>query len=237
MEDYAHPELLCSTAWLAEHLNDPSLRIIDCGMPDAYARAHIPGAVGLPHPYLKGDQSLFVMPPQQFEELMAARGVANDSPVVLYDDNASLYAARVWWVCDHFGHRNVRVLNGGFNKWLHEGRPLTSQVPRPARSQFRATLNDTLLCTLDGVRAGLDDPSTGSGQAPATVVWDVRSREEWTGENDRGNKRRGHVPGAVHLEWRELMEGPPERQFKPAAELRRMLAARGITPAKRVVTY
>ena len=247
MDDYARPELLCDTAWLAAHLNDPALRLIDCGMPDAYSRAHIPSAVGLPHPYLKGEKSLFGMPPEQFEGLMAERGIANESPVVLYDDNASLYAARVWWAFDHFGHPNARVLNGGFNQWLHEGRPLTSQVPRPPRSQFRASVSEAQLCTLDGLRGSLGDPSTGSGQDPSTgssrpvgtstVVWDVRSSEEWTGENDRGNKRRGHVPGAVHLEWRELMQGPPGRQFKPAAELRRMLAARGITPDKRVVTY
>ncbi|MSQ33816.1 MAG: sulfurtransferase [Dehalococcoidia bacterium] len=229
INDYAHPELLCDTAWLAAHLNDPALRLIDCGMPDAYNRAHLPGAVGLPHPYLKGDKSPFVMAPQQFEGLMAERGIANDSPVILYDDNASLYAARVWWVFDHFGYRNVKVLNGGFNRWLHEARPLTSQAPRPARSQFRATVSDTHLCTLDGLSGGVGDP--------ATVVWDVRSQEEWMGENNRGNQRRGHVPGAVHLEWRELMEGPPERRFKPAAELRRMLAERGITPDKRVITY
>ncbi len=229
MDDYAHPELLCDTAWLSGRLNDPALRLIDCGMPDAYNRAHIPGALGLPHPYLKGDKSLLVMPAAQFEGLMAERGIGNDSQVVLYDDNASLYSARVWWVFDHFGHRNVKVLNGGFNRWLHEGRALTSQAPRPPRSQFRASVSDTHLCTIEGLRGVVGDP--------ATVVWDVRSQEEWTGANDRGNKRRGHVPGAVHLEWRELMEGPPERRFKPAAELRRMLAERGITPEKRLVTY
>ena len=229
MEDYAHPELLAETEWLAGHLDDPSVRIIDCGMPDAYNRCHVPGAVGLPHPYLKGDQSLFVMPPAQFEELMAARGVSNETTVVLYDDNASLYAARVWWVFDHFGHRNVKVIDGGLNKWLHEGRPLTAQASHPPRAAFHARVDDSRLCTLESLRDCLDDPST--------VVWDVRSREEWTGQNDRGNRRRGHVPGAVHLEWRDLMEGPPERKFKPAAVLRQMLAERGITPDKRIVTY
>jgi thiosulfate/3-mercaptopyruvate sulfurtransferase len=236
MDTYAHPELLCDTAWLAEHLDDPGLCIVDCGMPDGYKRAHIPSAVGLPHPYLKGDKSLFVMPPEQFEEVMSARGIANDSLVVLYDDDASHFAARAWWAFDHFGHRNVKVLNGGFNKWLHEDRPLTADVSQPARSRFRAVVDGARLCTVDGLRACTNDPSTSSGQVP-TVIWDVRTREEYVGENDRGNRRRGHVPGAVNLEWREFMQGPPEYKFRPAADMRRMLAAIGVTPEKRVVTY
>ena len=230
MAGYARPDLLCDTAWLAEHLHDPELRIIDCGMPDAYNRAHIPGAVGLPHPYLKGKaDSLHVMPGPEFEELMEARGIGNDSTVVLYDDNASLYAARVWWVFDHFGHTRARVLNGGFNRWLHEGRPMTAQVPHVTRSTFNAVEDNHGLCTLDELRSCIDDPSV--------VVWDVRTSQEWTGEADRGNSRRGHVPGAVHLEWRNLMEGPPERRFKPAEELGRIVSALGLTPENRVVTY
>ncbi|MEE9284426.1 MAG: sulfurtransferase [Dehalococcoidia bacterium] len=230
MTGYAHPDLLCDTDWLEAHLGDPDLRIIDCGMPDAYARAHIPGAVGLPHPFLKGrGGSLHVMPAPEFEALVGERGVSNDSLVVLYDDNASLYAARVWWVFDHFGHADVRVLNGGFNRWLHQGRPLTSQVPRPVPATFRAKPGLSGLCDLGGLRSAIGDPGA--------VIWDVRSREEWTGENDRGNLRRGHVPDAVHLEWRALMEGPPERRFKPADELERLVAPLGITPDKRVIIY
>lgn len=226
---YARPEMLCETAWLQEHLEDPSIRIIDCGMPDAYNRAHIPGAVGLPHPYLKGPDGIHVMSAEQFEELMSARGVSNDHLVILYDDNASLYAARVFWVFDHFGHTNVKVLNGGFNKWLHEGRPITSLVPRPQRTVFKARETDTHLCRLDDLRGCVGDPNV--------VIWDVRTPEEYTGQNDRGNKRRGHVPGAVHLEWRQLMHGPPERTFKSAEEMRQLLEPLGVLSGKPVVTY
>ena len=230
MSDYARPELLCDTEWLQKHLDDPDLRIIDCGMPDAYSRAHIPGAVGLEHPYLKGrEERLLVMPAAELEEVMMARGVSNRSTVVVYDDNASLHAARVWWVLDRYGHTNVRVLNGGFNRWLHEGRPLTSQVPHPPAAVFKAAQRDDGLCTLEGMRTAVGGSDV--------VLWDVRSPEEWTGENDRGNRRKGHVPGAVHLEWRDLMEGPPNRGFKPPDALRRMVADLGITPEKRVVTY
>ena len=228
-ENYPRSELLCDTAWLQQHLDDPAIRIIDCGMPDAYNRAHILGAVGLPHPYLKGKDSPFIMDTQEFSELMAVRGVSNDTLVILYDDNASLYAARVWWCLDHYGHTSAKVLNGGFNKWLYEKRPLTAVVPHPELGRFRARAKQEGCCTLDGLRQGIGDPNV--------VIWDTRSQEEWTGENDRGNKRKGRVPGAVHLEWRHLMEGPPERKFKPAEELRRMFAGLGITPEKRVVTY
>lgn len=225
-----HP-LLVTTAWLADRIDRPDFVLIDCGEPVAYQRVHIPGAVSISHqPYLKGkDDPLLVMGPEEFEQLVRPLGVSNDSAVILYDDNASLYAARIWWVFDHFGHHDVRVLDGGLNAWLDEARPLTSERPHPAPGNVTARVDDSHLCRVDDLRELVD--------AGDVQIWDTRSDGEWTGTNARGNKRVGHVPGAKHLEWSDLMEGPPARRFRPLAEIRRTLVEAGINPEATTVTY
>ncbi|MGE0135186.1 MAG: sulfurtransferase [Dehalococcoidia bacterium] len=226
-------DLLVSTEWLAANLDGAGrdFVLIDAGEAVAYRRAHIPGAVGVSHPYLKArDDRGHVMPPAEFEELAASLGVSNDTPVVIYDDNASLHAARVWWVFDYYGHRDLRVVDGGFNAWLDEGRPLTSLAPRPPRGRFVAQPNAAAVCVLDELKAAVE-----GGAAPQ--IWDLRSDGEWTGVELRGNQRGGHVPGARHLEWRGLMQGPPARRFRPREEIAAMLREAGIDPAAPTVTY
>jgi len=230
-EHYARPELLAEPDWLWEHRDDPSVRVIDCATLDAYRRAHIPGAVGLPaHFYIKDPANeTFVMPPDAFAELIGKLGVSDDTTVVTYDDNNSLVATRLWWVLNYYGHTNARVLNGGWHRWLTEGRPVTFHQTRPEARTFTPRVNESLICRLDDLKVKLDDQNV--------QVMDMRTDEEWLGTNDRGNKRAGHVPGAVHLEWLNYIEGDDTRKFKPAAELRRMLREAGISPEQEVVTY
>jgi thiosulfate/3-mercaptopyruvate sulfurtransferase len=233
-EGYANPELLVETDWLAEHLDDPNLRVVDADLPPAYGRAHIPGAVGhvSDNVYLKiKSGETFLMGPEQFAETMSRMGIGDDTLVVSYDGNMSLHAARFWWALTHYGYRKGRVLNGGIHKWIAEGRPVTTAQPRVDASAYTFTthVDDSVLATCDLVQAAV-----GRGD---TVLLDVRSEGEWTGANDRGNKRRGHAPGAVHLEWTNFVTADETRVFKPAAELREMLRAKGITPDKNVFTY
>jgi thiosulfate/3-mercaptopyruvate sulfurtransferase len=231
MAEYAHPELLAETDWLAARLGEPSLRIVDCDEYPAYQRMHLPGAIGLRvHHYLKGEDGVHVMPPEQFESVMAAHGISNDTEVVAYDNSGGLYAARLWWTLDYYGHTRCRVLNGGFRKWWQEGRPLTQEQPHVERAVFRAgPLRDTI-CRLDDVKAAIEDGSV--------VIWDVRSPDEYTGRERRQNKRAGHIPGAVNLEWLELT-APPARSglLLPADEIARKLEAAGITPEKTVYVH
>lgn len=227
------PDLLVSTGWLADHLDGAGrdFVLIDAGEAVAYRRAHIPGAVGLPHPYLKGSQDRgHVMPPAEFEELAASLGISNDTPVVIYDDNASLHAARVWWVFDYYGHRDLRLVDGGFNAWLDEGRVLTSLVPRMPRGSYLPGPQRAAVCTLDELKTAVEGPA-------APQVWDLRSDGEWTGAELRGNQRGGHIPGAKHLEWRSLVQGPPARRFRPREEIVAMLREAGIDPAAPTITY
>ena len=231
-EDYARPDMLVETDWLAAHLDDPKLRVVDADYPHAYGRAHIPGAVGhlSDNAYLKtktGD--VHVMGPEQAAETFAGMGIGDDTPVVVYDGDRSRLATRFWWVLTYYGHRDVRVLNGGFDKWLVEGRPVTMAHPTVVPASFTPRPDESVLGTCDLLRAGV-------GRAD-TLFLDVRSEGEYQGTLSRRNKRVGHVPGAIHLEWTNFVTEDPTHVFKPAAELREMLRARGVTPDKNVYVY
>ncbi len=231
MSEYAHPELLTETDWLAQHLDAPSTRIVDCDEWLAYQRAHIPGAIGIPvHHYLKdAADPNHVMPADQFERLIGELGIGNDTLVIAYDGSGGLYAARLWWALDRYGHARVKVLNGGINKWLAEGRQLTKRIPEVTAATFTARPNDELLCTLDYLLANRE-----RGDA---LVWDVRSHGEYTGETPRQNKRAGHIPSAVNLEWLNLVTDDDLRVWKSADELLRLLQQHGITPEKEVLVH
>ncbi len=228
---YARPELLAEPDWLAEHLDDPKIRVIDCATLEAYRRAHIPGAVGLPvHIYIKDPaDETYVMPPDPFKDLMERLGISDDTTVVTYDDNNGLVATRFWWVLNYYGHTDAKVLNGGWHRWLTEGRPVTFHQTQPERGSFTPRANESVICRIDELQA-----KAGAGGGG---ILDVRTDEEWLGTNSRGNTRAGHVPGAVHLEWLNFVTRDDRRVFKPAAELRAMLREVGINPEQEVVTY
>ncbi len=229
---YARPEILAETDWLAAHLGDPSVRIVDCDEFPAYQRLHIDGAVGLKtHHYLKDPANPdHIMPPEMFEVVMSTHGIGSEHTVVAYDGMGGLYAARLWWALDYYGHTNCKVLNGGFRKWFEEGRALAMDPPHVGRAEFKVRPGGESLCSLDEVREAIDNKDT--------VIWDVRSRGEHTGDDMRQNKYGGHIPGAVHLEWME-MTAPPARsgQLLPAAEIRKKLETVGITPEKKVLVH
>ena len=227
-----HP-LLVTTSWLAAEAERGELEfaLIDCSDPDAYRRVHLPGAVSIGHVPItlkSAANSRLVMEADEFEPLARRLGISNDTPVVLYDDNNSLQAARVWWVFERFGHRDVRVLDGGFTAWLAEGRPVTSRPTRREPGAFTASVDDSHLCRVDELR------SLVGGDVQ---IWDVRTEGEWLGENDRGNARAGHVPGAVWLEWLELLDPEDHGRFRPLDEVRRRLTAAGINPEAETVAY
>ena len=240
-QNYARPELLVETDWLEERLNDTSIRVVDCDEYDKYRRAHIKNALGIrvhhyvKHPDYPKDPTghPLVADPDTFVELMGSMGIGNDDLVVAYDNAGGLYATRFWWVLSYYGHTNVKVLNGGWRKWFDEGRPATLEVPDlsadRSREGYTVTMNQDVVCTLDHGVA-----SVGRSD---TVFLDVRSDGEWDGTNDRGNKRAGRVPGAVHLEWLNLITDDDYRTFRPAHELRAMLDELGVTPEKQIIPY
>ncbi len=231
---YANPDLLVETQWLADRLTRRDLRVVDMGPYEAYARAHIPGAV---HPgpgdrshYLKDPENpAFVMPPEAFAALLEGMGIGDYTLVIAYDADGGHTAARLWWVMAYYGHSKCKLLNGGWSKWVLEKRPVSMEAPAYPRATFTPITHERHRCTADGVQDAIGDAGT--------VLWDVRTDAEWDGSNDRGNRRAGHIPGAVHMEWRDLVTADAAKTFRPAAEMRQLLWARGITPNKRVVTY
>lgn len=229
-QGYTHPEMLVTTEWLATHLHDTTIRIVDCDNRDAYRRAHIPGAVTFRgHNYLKEKEgALYIMGPEQFAETMSALGIGDDTVVIAYDSFSSLYAARFWWALNYYGHTQVQVLNGGWDKWLAEGRPLTMAEPRPPKVTFTPRAQEELIARWDYVRDSIGKPGR--------MLLDVRSDGEWTGENARGTKRGGRIPTAVHLEWLNYVDSKT-KEFKPAAELRAMFDSIGVKPESEVITY
>jgi thiosulfate/3-mercaptopyruvate sulfurtransferase len=229
-------DLLVESDWLAEHLDDPNVVIVDCDVPEAYQRAHLPNAISLTHPslpepkrYLKDpDNPTFILPPDKFAAVMSDLGIGDDSFVIAYDASRSLSSARLWWCLNYYGHRAVKVLNGGWRKWLREGKPVTDIAYKPkAGATFTPRPQPEVCASAEGIMADM-------GRRDLALL-DVRSDGEWTGANNRGNARAGHMPGAVHLEWVNYVDD--EGVFKSPDELARMLSERGVTPDKQVVTY
>ena len=230
-EDYAHPEYLVEADWLAEHLDDDNVVVVDCDVDAGYNRGHIPGAVLIPDNFVKDPDTnrTLMMTPSQFKEMCEGLGIGDDTAVISYDNAQSVTAARLWWVLNTYGHRNARVLNGGWRGWVNGGHVISFQ--RPARAEgvtFTPNLDDSMLVKVDELKEACT--------LADSVVWDVRTDGEWDGSNNRANARAGHIPGAVHLEWLNLMDRETHR-FKSAPEIRQLLSEHGITPDKNVYTY
>lgn len=229
-EGYARPEMLAGTDWLAQHLEDPAVRIVDCGPPEGFHRAHIPGAVGLPvHHYLKGPDNAHVMDAGAFADLMGRLGIGNDTTVVGYDENGGNWGARLWWALRYYGHDNARVLNGGWDRWLAEARRPTRAVPRVQPRTFTPGARPEAIARLDDVRSCIHQPGA--------LILDVRSPDEYTGRERRSNKRAGHIPDAVNLEWSRALTDDERRTWRPAAELRAMYEAAGVTPDRDIIIH
>ena len=226
---YARPELLAETDWLAQHLTDPGLRIVDMRSGEAYRKGHVPGAVNLDWRALKGpDNELYVISPEQLVALVGQLGIGDDTTVVGYDDRGGLLPARLWWVLDYYGHSKARVLNGGWNKWIKEKRPVTTEVPTPSPTRFTAKVESDKVCLADELLADMKRPNV--------VIVDARSPAEYSGSDVR-TRRGGHIPGALNIDWVRNVTDDELKTFKPAADLRRMYEAAGVTPDKEVVVH
>ncbi len=158
--------------------------------------------------------------------LFSLRGVTPDRPVVVYEEDSGMRAARAFWFLEYLGHPNVRVLDGGLRAWRAAGLPVTTDAVSPTASTWHGTPDASKLGTWQQVNARL-------GQA-GTAIIDTRSDQEYFGETVRA-KRGGAIPGAIHLEWKQNLT--PDGRFKPVEELRKLYADLGVTPDREVVTY
>jgi thiosulfate/3-mercaptopyruvate sulfurtransferase len=245
---------LVETSWLAEHVSDPQMRIVDirgyvrtaprkgvAGLQDAtytdargeYERGHIPGAVYIDWTEdivdLDDDVEVQIAPAERFAEAMEYLGIGNQHLVVAYDAHpASQFATRLWWALNYYGHKQVVVLNGGLPKWQRERRPLESTLPTYPKAKFTALAQPELRATAEDVLALL-------GQ-PGVKLIDARDKGQYTGKIARGEGRRGRIPGAVNLPREELID-PETGMFRSGQELQRTFAALNVLPDQHVIAY
>lgn len=240
---------LVSTAWLAEHLGDPQVRVVDMrgkvlpptdpkphyfARPEDYAAGHIPGAV-----YIDWTRDIVdlddpvpaqVAPPAKIAALFGGLGIGDDTIVVAYDDWFSMYAGRLLWVLRYYGHENARILNGGLVAWQAEGRPMSAEVPSFASAVFTPRPQLALRRTADQILAAI-----GSD----TLLIDARNDREYHGEESRA-VRGGHIPGAVNVFYQSLLSADDHTYAAPE-ELRERFAAAGVDLGaigeREVVTY
>ena len=227
--NYTNPDLLWSADELKNRSRDPRLVVLDLRPPEAFANAHIPGARSLD---IFGI-SLIDTRPQPLhaflwiiEHLIQAKGMNNDSTVLVYDDIAGMRSARLFWFLEYFGHEDVHMLNGGFTAWEAAGFPSIHRASIAQPGNFKMRPRRDLLATVEDVQDRLNKPGT--------VIIDTRSDGEYTGQTVRA-ARGGAIPGAVHLEWTNNLD--EKGFFKSADELTRMYAGKGIGREKEVIPH
>jgi thiosulfate/3-mercaptopyruvate sulfurtransferase len=234
---YVHPEYLVDTEWVAAHLEDSNVRIIESDEdPLLYSIGHIPGAVQvdwfstLQHP-LRRD----FLTKDKFEEVASKLGIKRGTTVVFYGDKSNWFAAYALWLFQYYGHQNVRIMNGGRMKWEQEGRPLVKEVPTYKETRYRAKKADK------HIRAFRDQVLKQSKAGKPLV--DVRSPKEYSGElismpnyPQEGATRGGHIPGAVSIPWAQAVN-EADATFKSPEELRALYEGKGIKPDEEVIAY
>ncbi len=233
----AAKDVLVSTQWLAEHLSDSSVKPVEVDVDtNAYSEGHVPGAIGWNWTTELQDQKRRdVVTREQFEELMGQSGVRNDDTVVLYGDNNNWFAAYAFWLLEMYGHRNLKLMDGGRKKWVEEGRQLTKDVPSPAKASYKASVRD------EGLRARRDDMLKFVGGGAGKAMVDVRSPAEFSGEIlappglSETAQRGGHIPGAANIPWSQAVR--EDGTFKPVEELRQLYQGKGVTADKDIVAY
>jgi len=234
MTEYANPAALVSTQWVADHLNDTNVRLIEVDVDTtAYGQGHIQGAVGVNWTTQLGDPVRRDIPSKEdWAKLLGSAGVSPDTRIVFYGDNNNWFAAFAYWVSKIYGHQNVALMNGGRKKWELEKRPLTTDAPqhqstnypvRDADLTYRAMLKDVL------------------GRPSGTALVDVRSPAEFSGEviappgMTETAQRGGHVPGAQNIPWSQAAN--EDGTFKSADELKQLYGGKGVTSDKDVIAY
>ena len=234
--EYAKP-VLVSTDWVAEHLDDAGVVVAEVDEnPDLYDEGHIPGAIKLHwKDDLQDPVERDLVDKASFEQLLGSRGIGNDTVLVLYGDKNNWFAAYAYWYVKTYGHKDVRILNGGRQKWIDEDRALTTDVPSPEPVSYAAAeRNESIRAYRDQVRDWLG----ASGRA----LVDVRSPGEYAGDliappgyEQEGAQRGGHIPTAASIPWATAVRD--DGTFKSVEELAELYGAKGVTPDKEVVAY
>jgi thiosulfate/3-mercaptopyruvate sulfurtransferase len=232
MSSYKNGHLLITPAELDRLINGPEPArplVLDLRPPEAYTAGHVPGAI---HVDLWGVSLTDTDPAPlkafmwMIEHVLAIHGITNETPVVVYDEQSGVRAARAFWFLEYFGHPSVRLLDGGFGAWTRANLPSTRDAGPPPKSEWTGGREAHTIATWQDVRNAISNTDA--------VILDARSDGEYCGTTVRA-KRGGAVPGAIHIEWTRNLNDKGE--FKPAEELSAMYAGAGVTPDKEVIAY
>jgi thiosulfate/3-mercaptopyruvate sulfurtransferase len=218
-------DLLVAPDWLVAHHADSNVRVIDPRKPEEYASGHVPGSVNARSDYKDLAHPLNVMPPEQAEAAIRALGISANTHVVVLGDG--MLSGRAWWFLRYHGHADTRLADGGFAAYVAAGGPVSVDAVTVPAGDFTPHVDPALICRADDLRREI-----GSG----TRLVDVRSELEWQGSNTYDHKRVGHIPGASHIVWTEMLVANEPYVFRSPEEIRRILEGKGIRPRDRVVT-
>jgi thiosulfate/3-mercaptopyruvate sulfurtransferase len=230
-------DVVVSTDWLAEHLDDAAVVVAEVDEnTDLYDEGHIPGAVRLHwQDDLQDPLERDLIEKAEFEQLMGRLGIGNDTTVVVYGDKNNWFAAYAYWYLKIYGHADVRILDGGRQKWIDEGRELTTQAPSPSEASYTANERDLSL-------RAMRDYVLETIQAGGKSLVDVRSPQEYAGEllappgyESEGASRGGHIPTALSIPWAQAVQD--DGTFKSAEALRELYGGKGVVPGQETIAY
>jgi thiosulfate/3-mercaptopyruvate sulfurtransferase len=244
LKGYADPDVLVTTDWLADHLHDPGLRVLECDEDVMlYEQGHIPGAIKIDwFTELNDSVRRDYLDRPHFEALLSSKGISNDDTLIFYGDKNNWWATYSFWVFQLFGHTKAKILDGGRTKWIAENRPLEQTTPSYPATTYKAKERDDkpIRAFRDDVRDLLDKEGRALKSGEALV--DVRSPGEFSGEllhmanyPQEGALRGGHIPGAANIPWAQAAQ--EDGTFKPVEQLRALYEGKGVTQDKDVVTY
>ncbi len=237
MAEYARPESLVSVEWVAEHGNDANVRLVEVDVDtSAYDKGHIAGAVGWNwQSQLQQSVQRDVVSKDEMERLLGSSGIGNDTTIVLYGDNNNWFACWAFWQLKYYGHKDVRIMNGGRAKWEADNRPLTTDPAIYSPRAYSASEPD------QSVRAYRDQVLASVNAGNISLV-DVRSPDEYSGAllappafPQEGSQRGGHIPGAANIPWGQAAN--EDGTFKSADDLRSLYGGKGIDGSRETVAY
>jgi thiosulfate/3-mercaptopyruvate sulfurtransferase len=237
MAEYKHPEVLVSTDWVVQNLTAPNVRLVEVDVDtSAYDQGHIPGAVGWNwQTQLQDNIRRDLIDRTALEALLGKSGISNDTTILLYGDNNNWFAAYAFWQMKYYGHKDVRLINGGRKKWLEEKRPTTTEATNVAPGTYRASGTD------ESIRARRDEVlSIVEGRKRGHLV-DVRSVDEFTGKIlappglSETAQRAGHIPGAANIPWAQAAN--EDGTFKSFDALANLYQSKGVSGTDEVIAY
>jgi thiosulfate/3-mercaptopyruvate sulfurtransferase len=226
---YAHPEQLVDTAWVVAHAADADVRVVDMRR-SGYPDGHVPGSVALDPESIRDPKNAptFVPTPEAFAAMMARLGISNQTRVIAYDERGGLYASRLWWLLNYYGHPNVALMDGGWIAWVAEKRPLSTTVPSPMSPPFVPRADARWVATAAEIVAAI-------GREDTRIV-DARTTGEMDGTDTRNSRRPGIIPSALAMYWEDLLD-PVRKTFKSAEEIARLYESRGVLRSHVVIAY